>query len=129
MWHRNYLKRTKYGNNKVVIGEDTYDSMKEYRRYLDLLALQMAGEIKDLRRQVKYILVPAQREPDTIGKRGGVHKGKLLEKEVAYFADFVYIDCGSGEEVVEDTKGVRTKEYIIKRKLMLYVHKIKIKEV
>lgn len=129
MWHRNYLKRAKYGNNKITFGEDTYDSMKEYRRYLDLLALEMAGEIKDLRRQVKYILVPAQREPDTIGKRGGIHKGKLLEKEVAYFADFVYIDCGSGEEVVEDTKGVRTKEYIIKRKLMLYVHKIKIKEV
>jgi hypothetical protein len=103
--------------------------MLEYHRYLELLALEMAGEIKDLRRQVKYILIPAQREPDTIGKRGGVHKGKLLEKEVAYFADFVYTDNGSGEEIVEDTKGMKTKEYIIKRKLMLYIHHIKIKEV
>lgn len=128
MWHR-YLKRAKYGNNKIVIGDNTYDSMKEYRRYLDLLMLEKAGEIEDLRRQVKFILIPAQREPDTVGKRGGLKKGKLLEREVAYFADFVYKDVESGEIVVEDTKGMRTKEYIIKRKLMLYVHHIKIKEV
>lgn len=128
MWHR-YRSRSKYGNHKITIGDETYDSMLEYHRYLELLALEMAGEIKDLRRQVKYILIPAQREPDTIGKRGGVHKGKLLEKEVAYFADFVYTDNGSGEEIVEDTKGMKTKEYIIKRKLMLYIHHIKIKEV
>ena len=49
MWHR-YLKRAKYGNNKIILGDDTYDSMKEYRRYLDLLMLEKAGEIEDLRR-------------------------------------------------------------------------------
>ena len=128
MCHRN-LKKAKYGNNKIVLGDDTYDSMKEYRRYLDLLAMENAGEIEDLRRQVKFVLIPAQREPDTIGKRGGIKKGKLLEREVAYFADFVYKDVKSGEIVVEDTKGMRTDKYIIKRKLMLYVHHIKIKEV
>lgn len=128
MWHQ-YLKRAKYGNNKITIGDNTYDSMKEYRRYLDLLLLEKAGEIEDLRRQVKFVLVPAQREPDTIGKRGGVKKGKLLEREVAYFADFVYKDLKTGELVVEDTKGIRTTEYIIKRKLMLYVHHIKIQEI
>lgn len=125
---RYYLKKAKYRNSKVAIGGDTYDSMKEYRRYLDLLALENAGEIKDLRRQVKYILLPAQREPDTIGKRGGIHKGKLLEKEVAYYADFVYTDS-DGKLIVEDTKGIRTKDYIIKRKMMLYFHKIQIHEV
>ena len=103
--------------------------MKEYRRYLDLLAMQMAGDIYDLRRQVKYELLPAQREPDTIGKRGGVHKGKLLEKEASYYADFVYKITGTDEEVVEDTKGVRTTDYILKRKMMLYFHGIKIKEI
>lgn len=103
--------------------------MKEYRRYLDLLAMQQAGEIYDLRRQVKYELIPAQREPDTIGKRGGVHKGKLLEKEVSYYADFVYRITGTDEEIVEDTKGVRTTDYILKRKMMLYFHGIKIKEI
>lgn len=126
---RRYLTRSKYRNNKITLGGETYDSMKEYYRYLDLVLMQQAGEIKELRRQVKYILIPAQREPDTIGSRGGRKKGKLLEREVAYIADFVYIDVNSGETVVEDTKGMRTTDYIIKRKMMLYFHHIKIKEV
>ena len=127
---RRYLRRAKYRNNKVVFEDgSTFDSMKEYGRYLDLLAMEKAGEIKDLRRRVKYILIPVQREPDTIGKRGGIKKGKLLEREVAYFADFVYIDTGSGEEIVEDTKGIRTTEYILKRKMMLYFHHIRIHEI
>ena len=126
---RRYLTHSKYRNNKITLGGETYDSMKEYYRYLDLVLMQQAGEIKELRRQVKYILIPAQREPDTIGSRGGRKKGKLLEREVAYIADFVYIDVSSGETVVEDTKGMRTTDYIIKRKMMLYFHHIKIKEV
>lgn len=126
---RRYLTRSKYHNNKITLGGETYDSMKEYYRYLDLVMLQKAGEIKDLRRQVKYVLLEAQREPDTIGARGGKKKGKLLEREVAYIADFVYIDAKTGETVVEDTKGMKTPEYIIKRKMMLYFHHIKIKEV
>ena len=127
---RRYLRRAKYRNNKVVFEDgSTFDSMKEYGRYLDLLAMEKAGEIKDLRRQVKYILIPAQREPDTVGKRGGIKKGKLLEREVAYFADFVYINTGSGEEIGEDTKGIRTTEYILKRKMMLYFHHIRIHEI
>lgn len=103
--------------------------MKEYRRYLVLKLMQKEGKITDLQRQVKYTLIPAQREPDTIGKRGGVKKGKLIEREVAYYADFVYKLADSGTLVVEDTKGVRTTEYIIKRKMMLYFHGIKIKEI
>lgn len=103
--------------------------MKEYRRYLVLKLMQKEGKITDLQRQVKYILIPAQREPDTIGKRGGVKKGKLIEREVAYYADFTYKLADSGTLVVEDTKGVRTTEYIIKRKMMLYFHGIKIKEI
>lgn len=126
-----YFKRSKYRNNKVKIGEETYDSQKEYFRYLDLLAMEKAGEIRDLRRQVKYVLIPAQREPDTIGPRGGVHKGKLIENECYYLADFVYMDAKTGDLVVEDTKSeiTKTKDYVIKRKLMLYVHGIRIKEV
>ena len=92
------------------------------------MLLERVGEIKDLKRQVKFELIPAQREPDTIGKRGGIHKGKVIENAVNYVADFVYTDCRSGEQVVEDSKGMRTKDYIIKRKLMIYRHGIRILE-
>lgn len=103
--------------------------MKEYRRYLDLILLEKEGSIKDLQRQVKYLLIPAQREPDSVGKRGAVKKGKLIEREVAYFADFVYTDTATGETVVEDTKGMRTTDYILKRKMMLFFYGIRIKEI
>ena len=93
-----------------------------------LLLLQKAGKITDLRQQVKYELVPTIREPDTFGPRGGVRKGKVIESGVSYIADFVYKD-ESGCEIVEDTKGFRTKDYIIKRKLFLWRYGIRIKEV
>ncbi|MGM9680364.1 MAG: DUF1064 domain-containing protein [Eubacteriales bacterium] len=86
----------------VTDGDDRFDSLAEYRRWKELNLLLRAGLISDLRRQVRYELIPKQ--------------GK--ERTVYYIADFVYAE--NGETVVEDVKGVRTKEYIIKRKLMLY---------
>lgn len=118
----------KYHNKKIIIDGQVFDSKKEGYRYRELRLLEKSGHISDLQRQVKYTLIPAQREPDTIGKRGGIIKGKLIEREVSYIADFVYRDNCTGELVVEDTKGIRTKEYIIKRKLMLYTQQIRIKE-
>lgn len=118
----------KYGNKKALYGGAVYDSRKEARRAAELSLLEKAGEITDLQAQVKFVLIPSQREPDTVGKRGGIIKGKVIEKECAYYADFVYKDK-QGRRIVEDTKGFRTKDYIIKRKLMLYVHGIKIKEI
>ena len=88
--------------------------------------LEAKGKISGLKTQVKFILIPAQREPDVIGPKGGKKKGKLLEHECAYIADFVY--TRGGEMVVEDTKGMKTPEYIIKRKLMLYICGIKVRE-
>lgn len=117
----------KYRNTKVTVDGVTYDSKKEYRRFCELLLMEKSGEITDLRRQVEFELIPAQREPDTIGKRGGIKKGKLIERKCSYRADFVYKE--NGKTVVEDTKGMRTKDYIIKRKLLLYVHGIRIREV
>lgn len=122
-------KKSKYGAKKTVIDGITFDSKKEARRYNELRMMEKAGSISNLQRQVKFMLIPNQREPDTIGKRGGTIKGKLIEREVAYIADFVYYDNELGHEVVEDTKGFRTPEYIIKRKLMLYLKGIRIKEV
>lgn len=121
-------KNRKYGNRKAEVDGLTFDSKKEARRWRELSLLQEAGKISQLRRQVKYVLIPAQREPGSRGKRGGIIKGKLLEREVAYYADFVYM-LNDGQTVVEDTKGVRTPEYIIKRKLMLWKYGLRIKEV
>ena len=118
----------KYRNEKVRTKDgETYDSRKEFRRAKELELLERAGEIRNLRRQVKYILIPAQRGPEEIGPRGGRRPGPLLERECSYIADFVYEE--NGETVVEDVKGIRTADYKIKRKLMLWVHGIRIREV
>lgn len=122
----------KYNNRKIIVDGITFDSKKEAKRYKELKTLERAGIIHDLQRQVKYVLIPTQYERTSEayikGKdKGKPKKGKLIERECSYYADFVY-KLKSGETVVEDAKGVKTPEYIIKRKLMLYVHNIKIKE-
>lgn len=118
---------TKYHSKKITLDGQEFDSKKEAKRWAELWYLQRAGQISGLERQVKFVLIPAQREPDRIGVRGGTIRGKVLEREVAYYADFVYRE--NGETVVEDAKGMRTKDYIIKRKLMLWVHGIRVREV
>ena len=108
----------KYHNIKTITSDGIeHHSQAEAKRWIQLKLLEKAGEIKDLQRQVKYVLIPSQKE----GK-------KTIERECSYIADFVYTDK-QGNIVVEDTKGFRTKDYTIKRKLMLWVHKIKVKEV
>jgi len=126
---RNYNSGSKYHSKKVIIDGETFDSKKEARRYIELLMLQKSGRISGLQRQTKFVLVPAQYEPETTGPRGGKIKGKLLEREVAYYADFVYFDEEEKDLVIEDAKGVRTPEYIIKRKLMLWLKGYRIREV
>lgn len=118
----------KYKNQKVTYMGIEFDSLLEANRYGELVLMQRAGEISELRRQVEYELIPSQREPDTVGPRGGIKKGKVIERAVCYVADFVYKDK-HGNTVVEDTKGVKTPDYTIKRKLMLWIHKIRIKEI
>lgn len=99
----------------------TFDSRKEARRYGELLLMQRADSISDLRRQVTFELVPKQRDP-----RGG------YMRSVKYIADFVYYDRRLGKTVVEDVKSDATRKlqaYVIKKKLMLQVHGIRITEV
>lgn len=106
-------KRNKYGAKRV--GE--HASKKEHSRANQLKLWQRAGLISNLREQVSYELIPAQHDS----------AGKLIERACRYIADFVYYN-ENGELVVEDTKGFKTPEYKIKRKLMLLVHGIRIKE-
>lgn len=105
------------GNKYHAEKSGGYASRKEHRRANELHLLQRAGLISGLREQVPYELIPAQRGSD----------GKVIERACSYIADFVYIDK-DGNTIVEDTKGVRTDVYRIKRKLMLHVHGIRISE-
>lgn len=117
----------KYYSKKVTRDGMTFDSVKEYKRWCELRLLEKAGAISNLQRQVEFELIPAQREPDRVGVRGGKIKGKTIEHAVRYVADFVYVE--DGQTVVEDVKGYRTPEYKLKRKLMLWARGIQIKEV
>lgn len=128
----------KYQNKKVTVDGRSFDSIKEYRRFCQLELLEKAGEITDLKCQVKFLLLPAQREESsevyTRGKNKGKPKeGKVIEKECAYIADFTYKQ--NGKLVVEDVKGYRNAasagyaKFTIKRKMMLYFYGIRVKEV
>jgi len=108
-------KESKYKNKKVVIDGIEFDSKKEAKRYQELLLMQKAGIITDLKMQVPYVLVPA------------FNLNKKRYRSMTYVADFVYKE--NGKEVVEDTKGFRTDIYKIKKKLMAYIYQIEIKEV
>jgi len=110
--------RPKYRNTPT----NGYASKREAARANYLHALHKAGEIENLREQVRYELLPAQYDLTT---------GKLVERACHYVADFVYdvrVDSGL-TTVVEDSKGMRTPNYILKRKLMLYMHGVRITEV
>lgn len=109
---------SKYKAQKTTVDGITYDSRKEAQRAQELRLMLKAGIISNLREQVPYELIPAQKN----------EYGKVIERAVIYKADFVY-DDEKGKTVVEDTKGVRTKEYILKRKLLLYMYGIRIREV
>lgn len=126
-------KKNKYNARKVEYDGILFDSQKEVLRYKELWSLYSEGIISNLQRQVKYILIPTQREPAQIGPRGGLKQGKLLENECSYIADFVYTVNETGETVVEDVKGYKKGEaykvFTIKRKLMLFVYGIQIKEI
>lgn len=130
-----FRSSSKYYSKKITRDGMTFDSLKEYRKFRELLLLEKAGEITDLKRQVEFELLPAQYEEVPTGEvyKRGERKGQpkmkrvCVEKAVKYYADFVYKE--NGKTIVMDTKGVRTKDYILKRKMLLYLHKIKIKEV
>lgn len=123
-----YAKKARTADGEV------HDSRKEARRWSELLLLERAGVISNLRRQVKYVLIPKQEETFArYGKDGKRLKDgtRTLERECAYIADFVYTK--DGEEVVEDVKGYKRGGaydlFTVKRKLMLYIHHIRVREI
>ena len=103
------IAKTKFRNTKTKVGDLTFDSKLEAGRYAQLVRLQELGQIFNLELQAKFVLM--------------VNRSLICK----YIADFVYIDL-DGNRIVEDAKGVRTREYILKKKLMKALHGIDIKE-
>ena len=100
----------KYHNSKTSVDGIRFDSKREANRYMELKLLEKAGVIKDLRRQVPYVIINKSR----------------YGRAIKYVADFVYLE--NGQLVVEDVKGVRTPVYRLKKRLMAEVYGIEVKE-
>lgn len=117
----------KFNNKKMETPDGVFDSKGEWERWLFLKDAERRGLIFNLRRQVKYTLIPTQYRTETVQLKTKTKEvERVAEREITYTADFVYEK--DGEMVVEDFKGMRTKDYLIKRKLMLYLFRIPIKE-
>ena len=131
--------RNKCGNKEFTTPDGIkHASKREAFRWLELRMLEKEGKIKGLRRQVTYELMPSQVEHfPRYGAKGQRLKDgiRVIERGVNYIADFVYEDSHTGETVVEDAKGFRDPssavyaKYVIKRKMMLWIHGVRIKEV
>ena len=122
--------RNKYGNIKTEVDGIVFDSRKEARYYLYLRQRLHDGAITDLKRQVPYELVPVVYKDETVHlKTKDKTVKKVVQRPIRYVADFVYVDGKTGKTQVIDCKGVRTKEYLLKKKMMLAFHGIEVIEV
>lgn len=109
----------KYHNKRTYIDGKVFDSKKEAMRYLILKDKLERGEIDDLRLQVPYELLPSIYEDQIVHlKTKDKVVKKCVQRAVNYVADFVYYDKKTGNEIIEDSKGKRVKEYILKKKMM-----------
>lgn len=123
------MRRSKYGNKKVKHNGRTLDSRRERKRYYELEVLEKAGEISDLRLQVPFEIIPAIYETVEIQLKTKVkYVQKCVQRAAHYVADFVYMDK-DGNQIVEDVKGFRTPEYLLKKKMMRAFLGITIKEI
>ncbi len=118
----------KYNNQRVEYDGRVFDSLKEYRRYRDLKLMQRSGLISDLHLQVPFELVPAVYDEVEVQLKTKVKmEKKCVQRSIRYIADFVYMK--DGKMIVEDTKGFRTKEYELKKKMMRALLGVEIKEI
>lgn len=122
------IPRRKYGNRKLVNADGEFDSKGEYLRWLVLRDAEKEGKISNLRRQVSFELLPTQYRDVVVQlKTKDKTLRRVAERPVTYIADFVYVK--DGETVAEDFKGFPDDKYPIKRKMMLYFHKIAVREI
>lgn len=112
MYYREFGKYSKYKNQKTEVNGKKFDSKKEANDYTELLFMENRGFIKDLQTQVPFVLIEKSKY------------GRVIK----YVADFTFVDCGTGELVVADSKGVKTDIYKLKKRLMAEKYGIIIKE-
>lgn len=113
----------KYHSRKTLYDGIVFDSKKEAQRYAELKMLERGKVISELTLQPEFELIPAQYEYyERYSKNGKRLKDgrRCIEKNCVYKADFAYTQ--DGKRIVEDVKGVRTKDYIIKRKLFRHLY-------
>lgn len=110
-------KQSKYKSKKVIYDGIEFDSKKEGAYYLKLKTLENFGQIKDLELQKEYELQPSFKL-----------NGKTYRK-ITYKADFVYYSLIDNKIHVVDVKGFKTKEYLLKKKMLAYKYNIEIEEV
>ena len=114
------VKRNKFNATKIEKDGMKFDSVKEYKRYIELTAQMQRGEISELQCQVKFELAPKVK----------IAGEKRAKPALRYFADFTYLS--NGVLIVEDVKSVVTRKlasFRNKKHLMKSVHDIDIKEV
>jgi hypothetical protein len=102
---------SKYHNRKTEVDGYLFDSMAEARRYKELKLLELSGRIRSLELQPRYPLVINKSDVGT------------------YIGDFLYLDCETGQKVLEDVKGIRTTVYRLKKRLIKAIYGIDIVEV
>lgn len=100
----NFFKKNKYGNQKVNTNLGKFDSKFEFAKYNELILLERAGLISNLKRQVKIPLL-------------------CDEARISYIADFVYFDTKRGCIIIADAKGFKTEVFKIKKKILLSMYK------
>ena len=124
------MKR-KYGNKKVSINGRVFDSKREAERFLVLADAERRGIISNLECQPTWELVPHQYATEIVQLKTKTKEvQRLVERKIEYTADFRYVK--NGEVVVEDvkiSKYMLPKEFVLKRKLMLWRHGVRIREV
>ena len=127
------MKHNKYLNLKTEVDGKTFDSRKEAKYYMVLKQREKDGEIKDLRLQVPYEIIPAVYREETVQLKTKEKKlTRCISRAAYYVADFVYVDVATGKEMVIDVKSEITRknpEYRLKKKMMLAFNNIEIQEV
>ena len=103
---KNAVNTNKYHAVKETVGKLKFDSKKEKQRFDELLLMEQAGEITDLKLQHDFTLQEAFTTTD--GER---------VRAIRYRADFTYYES-AGNWIIEDAKGMKTDIYKLKKKMM-----------